>query len=83
MPLDTALLSANLLSSQIGLLKKGAPKEIFTKVRQKAIETTKKKSRSHSGIGYNKYPVSFIKKGVWGTVEISWHWAIYFKHIQL
>ena len=42
MPLDTALLSANLLSSQIGLLRKGAPKEIFTKVRQKAIETTNK-----------------------------------------
>ena len=42
MPLDTALLSANLLSSQIGLLKKGASNEIFTKVRQKAIETAKK-----------------------------------------
>lgn len=42
MPLDTALLSTNLLSSQIGLLKKGASKEIFTKVRQKAIETAKK-----------------------------------------
>ena len=42
MPLDTALLSANLLSSQIGLLKKGASKEIFTEVRQKAIETAKK-----------------------------------------
>ena len=64
MPLDTALLSANLLSSQIGLLKKGASKEIFTKVRQKAIETAKKKSCIHS----------FVKQGEYILHLNQWYW---------